>query len=209
MNSTVINMLSGIFRAIAVMIPLLVVVGMIDQETANKITAAWPNFYESLFGSTGAVVIAMAIWSAISNRVAAVAQQAAAPGNGVMVEVLPKAPEALKTAAADPAEPNIVAAGPMVALKEKHDDGHDAVRAVGLMGSGRSRDYSHINIPYTLPNWKLKYAYSYIVPEWNNIPARTSNKIARAYNAGQDVVFDRQDFDNLPESLWLKVKDRL
>ena len=69
-----------------------------------------------------------------------------------------------------------------------------------------ARNYSGIRIPYTLSSWKLRMAMGYIRPYWKKIPAKIANKIANAYNKGTDVVFNREDFDALPDELWTQVK---
>lgn len=81
--------------------------------------------------------------------------------------------------------------------------------AYGLMASAPGRSYAGIELPYTLSSFKLRMGYSYITPYWNRIPARTSNKIAAAIKGGTSVVLTKEDFDGIPDDLWVKLRPYL
>ena len=116
MDQALLNTLSGVVRALASMIPILVGLGLISQETSDQIVALMPRFYEVVFGASGLVALAMAAWSVYSNRPTQLTSQTASV-KGLVVAVGPSAPEGPKQLASDPGHPDVIPA-PVMRDKE-------------------------------------------------------------------------------------------
>lgn len=73
-----------------------------------------------------------------------------------------------------------------------------------------SRDYSQIQLPYTIPNWKLGFALGYIRPYWDRLPAGFLHKFNDAYNTrGKDLVITKADLDTLSDEMWTVLQSKL
>jgi hypothetical protein len=110
------NMAGGVVRALAAIIPMLVMTGLIDTGTSEQLLAILPRFYEVLFGASGLIAVAMAAWSIWSNRPKALAAQTASV-EGLVVAVGPSAPAGPKKLAADASHPDVIPA-PVMRDKE-------------------------------------------------------------------------------------------
>lgn len=115
MDQNMTNIVAGVFRAVAALVPMLVLTGMLDKDTADQLAALLPRFNEVLFGASGVIALVMAGWSILSNRAPAVVTQAAQV-KGVVVAVSPDASKEVKMVAADPAHPDVV---PAPTIKDK------------------------------------------------------------------------------------------
>lgn len=72
-----------------------------------------------------------------------------------------------------------------------------------------ARDYSGIQLPYSIPHWKQGFAMQYVRDAWKDIPLPLKNKILDAWNGNRDLVLSRRDFDLLPDNLWAKLRPYL
>ena len=64
-----------------------------------------------------------------------------------------------------------------------------------------ARDYSKIQLPYSIPNWKLGFALEEIRPYWNRLPTSFLNKFNAAYKSGP-LVITKEDLDSLSDDMW-------
>lgn len=69
------------------------------------------------------------------------------------------------------------------------------------MSKHPDRDYSKIDLPYTIPNWKLGFALTEIRPYWDRLPAAFLTKFNAAYASGP-LVITKDDLDSLSDDMW-------
>jgi hypothetical protein len=71
------------------------------------------------------------------------------------------------------------------------------------------RDYSHLQLPYTVANWQLGFALVELRPYWAQIPPKVEKEFDAAYKDGTDWVVTKADLDALPDALWDILKSHL
>jgi len=72
-----------------------------------------------------------------------------------------------------------------------------------------SRDYTGLNLPMVVENWKLAEALEMIRPYWGQIPGKIEQEFVDAYNGGTDWTVTKMDLDLLPDNLWEILKSHL
>jgi hypothetical protein len=72
-----------------------------------------------------------------------------------------------------------------------------------------TRDYSKIELPYTLPHWKLGFALERIRPYWGKLPTPFLKKFNSALSGGQALVITKEDLDSLSDEMWQVLQEKL
>jgi hypothetical protein len=74
-----------------------------------------------------------------------------------------------------------------------------------------TRDYSHLQLPYTLPAWKVSIAVRMIVDAnmWKRLSYELATKINDAVTGRHDLVVTQADLDSLPDDAWEYLKSKI